>query len=43
MITQVRRLQANDATVQMIDTPIVRARQHPACIAGNSEKLMGRS
>lgn len=29
--------------VQMIDASIVRVHQHGACIAGNSEQLMGRS
>ena len=29
--------------MQMIDTSIVRVHQHGACIAGNSEQLMGRS
>ena len=33
----------HDAAVQMIDTSIVRVHQHGACIAGNSEQLMGRS
>ena len=32
-----------DAAVQMIDTSIVRVHQHGACIAANSEQLMGRS
>ena len=32
-----------DAAVQIIDTSIVRVHQHGACIAGNSEQLMGRS
>jgi len=31
------------AAVQMIDTSIVRLHQHGACIAANSEQLMGRS
>jgi transposase len=33
----------HDAAVLMIDTSIVRVHQHGACIAGNSEPLMGRS
>jgi Transposase DDE domain len=33
----------HDAAGQMIDTSIVRVYQHGACIAGNSEQLMGRS
>jgi transposase len=33
----------HDAAVQMIDTSVVRVHQHGACIAGNSEQLMGRS
>src|SRR6185369_9230766 len=33
----------HDAAVQMIDTSIVRVHQHGACVAGNSEQLMGRS
>jgi transposase len=33
----------HDTPVQMIDTSIVRVHQHGACIAGNSEQLMGRS
>ena len=33
----------HDGTVQMIDTSIVRVHQHGACIAANSEQLMGRS
>ena len=33
----------HDTAVQMIDTFIVRVHQHGACIAGNSEQLMGRS
>jgi hypothetical protein len=32
----------HDVAVQMIDTSIVRVRQHGACIAGNQEQLMGR-
>ena len=32
-----------DAAVQMIDTSVVRVHQHGACIAANSEQLMGRS
>ena len=32
-----------DAAVQMIDTSIIRVHQHGACIAGNSEQLIGRS
>jgi len=32
-----------DTAVQMIDTSIVRVHQHGACIASNSEQLMGRS
>jgi transposase len=34
---------AHDATMQMIDTSIVRVHQHGACIAGNREQQMGRS
>ncbi|MFZ0525882.1 MAG: IS5 family transposase, partial [Xanthobacteraceae bacterium] len=34
---------SHDADVQMIDTSIVRVHQHGACIAANSEQLMGRS
>jgi len=34
---------AHDAAVQMIDTSVVRAHQHGACIAGNREQHMGRS
>ncbi len=34
---------AHDAGVQMIDTSIVRVHQYGACIAANSEQLMGRS
>ena len=34
---------AHDATVQMIDTSIVRVHQHAACIAGNRSQSMGRS
>lgn len=34
---------AHDATVQMIDTSVVRVHQHGDCIAGNKEQLMGRS
>jgi transposase len=34
---------AHDATVQMIDTSIVRVHQHGACIAGSERQLMGRS
>lgn len=33
----------HDAVVQMIDTSIVRVRQHGASTAGNAEKHMGRS
>ncbi len=33
----------HDAAVQMIDTSIVRVHQRGACIAANSEQLMGRS
>ena len=32
-----------DAAVQMIDTFVVRVHQHGACIAANSEQLMGGS
>ena len=34
---------AHDATVQMIDTSIVRVHQHAACIARNKSQSMGRS
>ncbi|CAM5272612.1 IS5 family transposase IS427 [Aquamicrobium terrae] len=34
---------AHDATVQMIDTSIVRVHQHAACIANNGGQHMGRS
>ena len=34
---------SHDAAVQMIDTSVVRVHQHGACIAANSEQLMGRS
>jgi len=34
---------AHDATVQMIDTSVVRVHQHGSCIAGNREQHMGRS
>lgn len=34
---------AHDATVQMIDTSVVRVHQHGACIAKNSDQHMGRS
>jgi transposase len=34
---------AHDATVQMIDTSIVRVHQHAACIACNKKQSMGRS
>src|SRR5947209_6046890 len=34
---------AHDAAVQMIDTSIVRAHQHAACIARNKRQSMGRS
>jgi len=34
---------AHDATVQMIDTSIVRVHQHAACIARNRSQSMGRS
>jgi transposase len=34
---------AHDATVQMIDTSIVRVHQHGACVAGNRRQSMGRS
>jgi hypothetical protein len=33
----------HDATVQMIDTSVVRVNQHGACITGNREQQMGRS
>jgi transposase len=33
----------HDATVQMIDTSIIRVHQHAACIARNKRQLMGRS
>jgi len=33
----------HDTAVQMIATSIVRVHQHGACIAGNSEQLIGRS
>ncbi len=33
----------HDPAVQMIDTSVVRVHQHGACIAANSEQLMGRS
>jgi transposase len=33
----------HDAAVQMIDTSIVRAHQHGACIASNNHQDMGRS
>jgi hypothetical protein len=32
-----------DASVQMIDTPVVRVHQHGACIADNNHQDMGRS
>ena len=32
-----------DATVQMIDTSVVRVHQHGACIADNNHQDMGRS
>ena len=32
-----------DATLQMIDTSVVRVHQHAACIAGNRTQQMGRS
>jgi hypothetical protein len=32
-----------DAAVQMIDTSIVRVRQHGACVADNDQQDMGRS
>jgi len=34
---------APDATVQMIDTSVVRVHQHGACVAGTGEQHMGRS
>ena len=34
---------AHDATVQMIDTSIVRVHQHGACITRNQRQSMGRS
>ena len=34
---------ARDHAVQMIDTSIVRAHQHTACIARNKKQSMGRS
>ncbi len=34
---------AHDATVQMIDTPIVRVHRHAACVANNGGQYMGRS
>ena len=34
---------AHDATVQMIDTLIVRVHQHAACIADSASQLVGRS
>jgi transposase len=34
---------AHDASVQMIDTPIVRVHQHGACIIRNPKQSMGRS
>ena len=34
---------AHDATVQMIDTSIVRVHQHAACIADSASQLVGRS
>ena len=34
---------AHDATVQMIDTSVVRVHQHAACIAKNRSQSMGRS
>ena len=33
----------HESAVQMIDTSIVRVHQNGACIAGNSEQLMGGS
>jgi transposase len=33
----------HDATVQMIDTSIVRVQQHAACIADSASQLVGRS
>ena len=33
----------HDATVQMIDTSVVRVRQHGACIADNNHQHIGRS
>jgi transposase len=33
----------HDATVQMIDTSIIRVHQHAACIARNKRQSMGRS
>ena len=34
---------SHDTAVQMIDTSIVRGRQHGACIADNRQQYMGRS
>jgi transposase len=34
---------SHDASVQMIDTSIVRVHQHGACVAGNKQQDMGRS
>jgi hypothetical protein len=34
---------SHDAAVQMIDTSVMRAHQHGACVAGNGEQHMGRS
>jgi transposase len=34
---------AHDASVQMIDTSIIRVHQHGACIAGHRRQSMGRS
>src|SRR4051812_22005086 len=34
---------AHNASVQMIDTSVVRVHQHGACIASNREQQMGRS
>jgi hypothetical protein len=33
----------HDATVQMIDTSIIRVHQHAACIARNKRQSMGQS
>ena len=34
---------AHDASVQMIDTSIIRVHQHGACIVRNRKQSMGRS